>query len=203
VSLPVLGRMFGVHTDNRSQTEVVLLITPRVLRNLPLPGPSLTRRPGGTAADPGAQPLRLSARAQAAVPSAAGAATAAAGGEAGADAAAPASALRLSSGGRVMPGGTVSVTLRNPTELRISGELEFDPALLANAAAGAPAGPRAPFDLAPGADFVLVLRALPAATPGLDTQVTVTSLAATARDGSAALAEVSGQASIQVVPDAR
>jgi hypothetical protein len=33
--------------------------------------------------------------------------------------------------------------------------------------------------------------------------VTVTSLAATARDGSAALAEVSGQASIQVVPDAR
>lgn len=197
VGLPVLGRLFGVHSDNRSQTEVVLLITPRVLRNLPLPAPALTRGPGGTAADPGAMPLRLSDAARVAVPAASGAAP-----PAPSDSAAtPASGLRLASSGRVAPGGTVSVTLHNPTALSVSGELEYDPTLLINAAAGALPGPRMPFELPPGGEFVLVLRAQPGVVAGQGTQVSVTSLSATARDGTPVFVEVPGAAEIQVVAD--
>jgi general secretion pathway protein D len=193
--LPVIGRLFGVHTDNRSKTEVVLLITPHVLRNLPLPDPQLTLRAGGTAADPGAAPLRLSAFARAgAGPASAGPASAAA-------PAIPAAAprgLQLTSSGRVAPGGTVSVTLVNHSDLSVSGELEFDPALLRNAAAGAPEGPRTPFEIAPGGEFVLVLRALASAPVGTSTQVQVGSLAAIGRDGVAAVVEVGGEATIEV-----
>ncbi|MDP1098035.1 bacterial type II and III secretion system family protein, partial [Klebsiella quasipneumoniae] len=52
--LPVLGRLFGTQTDTRNKTEVVLLITPRVVRNLAVPDASLTRLAGGTDASPGA-----------------------------------------------------------------------------------------------------------------------------------------------------
>lgn len=205
VNLPLLGKLFGVHSDNRRQTEVVLLITPRVLRNLPLPPPSRASRPGGTAADPGAMPLRLSGAARATVAAGVGAmvSAAASGPEPAAATAGPGTGrLQLASGGRVAPGGTVSVTLRNPTEFSVSGELEYDAALFVNAAAGALQGPRTPFALPPGGEFVLVLRALSSAAPGVSTQVGVTSLSATARDGTTAFVEVDGSAEIQVVPDA-
>lgn len=196
-SLPLVGRLFGVHNDNRSQTEVVLLITPHVLRNIPLPPLSLTLRPGGTAADPGAPSLRLSERARASAPAGRGAAPVAPAGPAAVADDAP-SRLRLSGGARVAPGGTVSVTLANPTALRVSGELEFDPTWLANAAVDAPAGPRAPFTLAPGEDFVLVLRVSPQAAAGQQTEVVVTGLSASARDGTPALVEADGRAEIEV-----
>ncbi|PTT87029.1 general secretion pathway protein GspD, partial [Pelomonas sp. HMWF004] len=52
--IPVLGRLFGTQTDTRNKTEVVLLITPRVVRNLAVPDASLTRLASGTDASPGA-----------------------------------------------------------------------------------------------------------------------------------------------------
>lgn len=53
-SLPLLGALFGLNSTTRNKTEVVMLITPRILRNLSMPDASVTRMPGGTDASPGA-----------------------------------------------------------------------------------------------------------------------------------------------------
>lgn len=52
--LPVFGALFGLKSSNRTKTEVVLMITPRILRNVELPDATVTRMPGGTDASPGA-----------------------------------------------------------------------------------------------------------------------------------------------------
>jgi general secretion pathway protein D len=57
--LPVVGRLFGSHNDTASKTEIVLLITPRVVRNLKRPGIRLEEFPAGTDAAVGAAPLAL------------------------------------------------------------------------------------------------------------------------------------------------
>lgn len=46
--LPLLGRLFGSRSDNRQKTEIVLSITPRLVRNLQRPGASLLAFAGGT-----------------------------------------------------------------------------------------------------------------------------------------------------------
>ncbi|MCA3243127.1 MAG: general secretion pathway protein GspD [Rubrivivax sp.] len=169
--LPWLGRLFGVDTDQRRKTEVVLLMTPRIVRNLPLPEAALSLRPGGTALNPGAEHLRVSGGGQATLAAGRGAlqpATASPGrrvaGDASPATAAEAPRLVVEASDSATPGQTATVTLRNPGSHRISGELQFDPALLANAAAGAAEGQRAwPFDLPAGASVAWVLRVLPAA----------------------------------------
>ncbi|MHB1248228.1 MAG: tetratricopeptide repeat protein [Polaromonas sp.] len=51
--LPLLGRLFSDHHDERNKTEIVLLITPRVLRSDATRRPALTEFPGGTDNDIG------------------------------------------------------------------------------------------------------------------------------------------------------
>ena len=46
--LPLLGRLFSTQRDERSKTEIVLLITPRVLRSDATRQPALTEFRGGT-----------------------------------------------------------------------------------------------------------------------------------------------------------
>jgi general secretion pathway protein D len=46
--LPVIGRLFAAHNDTANKTEIVLLITPRVLRNIERPGPALEQFNSGT-----------------------------------------------------------------------------------------------------------------------------------------------------------
>jgi len=58
-SLPILGRLFSSHNDTNNKTEVVLLITPRVVRNLARPEYQLEEFPSGTEAAIGAPPLLL------------------------------------------------------------------------------------------------------------------------------------------------
>jgi len=58
--LPVVGRLFGSSRDTVNKTEVVLLITPRVVRNLARPDIRLEEFPGGTDASIGAAPMGLS-----------------------------------------------------------------------------------------------------------------------------------------------
>jgi general secretion pathway protein D len=167
--LPWLGRLFGIDSDQRKKTEVVLLMTPRIVRNLPLPEAALSLRPGGTALNPGAEPLRMAASARASVSASLGGSRAAAAQGDGPRRAADASVnappqLQLDVSEQAAPGQTVTVSLRNPGPYRIGGELLFDPALLAPAAAGAAEGQRAlAFDLAAGASVAWVLRVLPAA----------------------------------------
>ena len=57
--VPVLGRMFGSQRDSTSKTEIMLLITPRIVRNLNRPDYALPALASGTEAAVGAAPLTV------------------------------------------------------------------------------------------------------------------------------------------------
>jgi general secretion pathway protein D len=57
--LPGLGRLFSNNDDTVNKTEVVLLITPRVIRNIERPGVNLEQFNSGTEAEVGGAPLGL------------------------------------------------------------------------------------------------------------------------------------------------
>lgn len=57
--LPVLGRLFSATRDSNNKTEIVLLITPRILRNVLPPQALLADMPAGTEMNVGSEPLRL------------------------------------------------------------------------------------------------------------------------------------------------
>ncbi|NLR75748.1 secretin N-terminal domain-containing protein [Leeia aquatica] len=59
--LPLLGRLFSSHKDESSRTEIVMLITPHILRNIN-PEASTTQFLSGTESKPGAEPLQLKSR---------------------------------------------------------------------------------------------------------------------------------------------
>lgn len=77
--LPVLGHLFGRHNDNKQRSEILLSITPRVLRSIRRPDLSTAQFESGTESNIGAETLRLSTvdvqapATEAAVPNAAGA----------------------------------------------------------------------------------------------------------------------------------
>jgi general secretion pathway protein D len=57
--MPLLGRLFTNNNDNRIKTEIVLLITPYVVRNVERPGPAALEFASGTDGNLAAAPLRL------------------------------------------------------------------------------------------------------------------------------------------------
>ena len=57
--LPILGRLFSTQSNDRSKTEIVLLITPRVVRNIG--GGARREYASGTESSPGAAPMRMQA----------------------------------------------------------------------------------------------------------------------------------------------
>ncbi|NWG87728.1 MAG: secretin and TonB N-terminal domain-containing protein [Hydrogenophilaceae bacterium] len=57
--LPLLGRLFSTHRDERNKTEIVLLITPRVLRNLERPELTKSEFFAGTEGSASDRPLML------------------------------------------------------------------------------------------------------------------------------------------------
>ena len=58
--IPILGRLFSNQRDDRTKTEIVLLMTPHVVRNLPPPDVMGLEYPYGTEAASGLAPLRIS-----------------------------------------------------------------------------------------------------------------------------------------------
>lgn len=52
--LPVAGALFGLRSNTQSKTEIVLLLTPRIIRGMAVPDASFTRVPAGNEANPGA-----------------------------------------------------------------------------------------------------------------------------------------------------
>lgn len=62
--LPVLGRLFSSQRDDGAKTEIVLLITPRIVRNVIPPVSARDDLPAGTEASIGALPLRMAGGAQ-------------------------------------------------------------------------------------------------------------------------------------------
>nr|MCU0868194.1 type II and III secretion system protein [Burkholderiales bacterium] len=57
--LPMLDRLFGSRLDQKSKTEIVLLITPRIVRNVMRPEGLVAELPVGTDTYPGLPPLRI------------------------------------------------------------------------------------------------------------------------------------------------
>ena len=193
--LPVVGRLFGVHSDQRVRTEVVLLITPRVVRNLGLPDAALMNVASGVDASPGASSARLSPAARVGVPIA-GAASPGGIGTVTAAAADPSAVLVLSTSGEVAVGETVSVTLQNRSTATVKGEMAFDASQLQSAGEPSTNG-RLPFALTPGGEKVFVMRPLPPAA-GQTVDVTLTSLNATRASGESPPVRVQGDGFILV-----
>lgn len=157
---PFLGRLFGTHRDQRSRTEIVMLITPRIVRNLPLPVPAAATFASGTDQLPGAPTLRLASSARAGVgPAGAGPAPTVVPPPASAAADGP---LVLSATEEAAVGETVSVTLANRAAQPLRGALYLDPQAFRAASPGAENG-RVAFDLGPQQETVVVFRVLPAA----------------------------------------
>ncbi len=209
--LPLVGRLFGRHTDQRIKTEVVLLITPHVVRNIGVPDASVTSGPGGLEASPGAEALRLRPQARVAVPISGNGPARAAPGSRPATAAQPPSAtaataeppsatpmvLALSTSDKTEPGGSVAATLLNRSGATLQGELAYDPQMLESAQGSVRIAGRLPFSLAPGGQQVFLLRALPAAT-GRAITVSVVDASATGPDGEVATVRVEGEGTVLV-----
>ena len=202
--LPFAGRLFGVQTDGRTKTELVLLITPRVIRNIGLPDAAALSVPSGLEASPGAESLRLKNRAKVSLAPATGRV---AGGAAGGAAAARAqqdqadaavAALLLSTSGQVEAGGTAAVTLQNRSSAYMKGDIEFDPELFQPVQGAAAGVNRVPFEIAGGGQQVVLLRVLPAAA-GKSSGVSVSNLVVEGPDGGTPPFEVTGDGSLSVV----
>ncbi len=59
--IPMLGRLFSSHRNSSSKTEIVLLITPRVIRNVARPDAAAPVISSGTEANIGSRPLTIAA----------------------------------------------------------------------------------------------------------------------------------------------
>jgi hypothetical protein len=108
--------------------------------------------------------------------------------------------VSLASSGSAAVGETASVTLSNGAAQTARGELSYEPSLLQLASGEAAAGGRVPFELAPGAEKVLVFRVLPAAR-GRSIEVRLGSVTARRPDGSGVLLPSGGSAAIEVNND--
>jgi len=62
--LPVVGRLFSSNRDQNTKTEVLLLITPYVMRNLDRPAAPMLEFAGGTEGSTGAAPVALPVQVQ-------------------------------------------------------------------------------------------------------------------------------------------
>jgi general secretion pathway protein D len=164
--LPLVGRLFGVHSDTRSKSEIVMLITPHIVHNLVPPDAQAATFASGTDSLPGATPLRLQGAASAALRSGAGGGTARpAAAAADAPQALPLAGLLVAASGEARVGDTVAVTLANRTAQAAAGELSYDAAQLepASAPSSTAAAGHWPFRLDAQAEVAVIFRVLPAA----------------------------------------
>lgn len=134
--LPMLGRLFGTDNTNKVKTEIVLLITPRILRNVMRPEGVMAEMAVGTDSTPGAPPLRIGRTAPGALalaPGGGGAASAPAAPAAATGTVDPVFVLTLAAPAQARKGAQFTVTLgfAEAPELRDGYvELAFDPAVL-------------------------------------------------------------------------
>lgn len=57
--VPLVSKLFGASQDSDTRTEIVLLVTPRIVRNIELPGVGLQEFLAGTESSVGAAPIQL------------------------------------------------------------------------------------------------------------------------------------------------
>ncbi|HSD54081.1 MAG TPA: secretin N-terminal domain-containing protein [Burkholderiales bacterium] len=146
--LPILGRLFSSNLDTRNKTDIVLLITPRVVRTLARPEGTPAEFAAGTDANPGAPALQLRPTAAQSLSLAPGAGAAAAAPAAPAPPqvarAAPGQAVNLlwAAPSQAVAGRefTISVGIPPGAEARAARlEIAYDPKVL-QALGGAPLG---------------------------------------------------------------
>jgi general secretion pathway protein D len=100
--LPVVGRLFRDETTNGTKSEIVLLVTPHIVRNISRPDTVQPLFPSGTDAAPGAAPLVLGGQVSLSAGTGSGVVTA--------PAVSPSS------------GGPVSLTVMVPSEVKVGQE---------------------------------------------------------------------------------
>jgi general secretion pathway protein D len=57
--LPLFGHLFSSHRSDGAKTEIVLLVTPHIVRNISQPGPDVIEFDAGTDSNMGGPPIRL------------------------------------------------------------------------------------------------------------------------------------------------
>ncbi len=145
--LPIAGRLFGTTTDTHNKTEVVLLITPHIVRNVTQPASAGSAVPSGTEAQPGAPALYIQNGVAGSNPaSGAGALAARATRSSVPGASARANGVRVSGPDEVLPGSTFQVTVYNPTSAPLSVAVLYDTSVL-DATDPKQAGGRAPIEV--------------------------------------------------------
>jgi len=127
--LPIAGRLFGLTTNEHKKSEIILLVTPHIVRNVIQPGTAAAFMPSGTETQPGAPALILRDEA-----SLSGSGTGSAGGQRGASAPKPANGVgegfTVSGPDEVSPGASFQVTLSNQKGQASPVTLVVDPAVL-------------------------------------------------------------------------
>jgi len=127
---PLIGRLFGVTTDERKKTEIVLLVTPHIVRNVVQPSNWGSGMQSGTESQPGAAPMTLRDGV-----STSGIATegAGAGNRLAAAGSRPGNGRRPSISGpeEVLPGAMFIVSVRNTVNKPLTTTLNIDTGVLA------------------------------------------------------------------------
>jgi general secretion pathway protein D len=207
--LPLLGRLFGSNNVSRSKTEVVLLITPHIARNIARPEYAVAEFLSGTDAAAGAAPLIVR--------------SAAAGGLALATAlgsdpipratsaplnAAVAPSVSWNGPPQARIGTDLILALNLGADPRLAGariQLAYDPAVLAPAASAGSVKEPGKLILNPGAEGevfnpVVQVPFRVIAKASLRSQVTVTDLALRDRDGNMLQAPAPAPYAVDIVP---
>lgn len=203
-ALPLLGRLFGIQADTQTHSEVVLLLTPQILRQPSWSEAGRRALPSGLAAQADARSVRLRPSAAVSV-SLNGAPVMEMDDEAGepsqeTDATGDGRALlRLSSAGVVTAGETLSITLQNASAAAVQGQLGYDTHLFQATQASQGGSDHAGllrFELPPRGQAVFVLRALPDSAGAAELRLQ--SLSARARDGSSIDVRVEGNVQVEI-----
>lgn len=171
--MPVAGRLFGTTTDSHNKTEVVLLITPHIVRNLTQPAAAGSAMPSGTEAQPGAPALfiqsgQASSSPGVGAPGASRAQPVAAGVP---GAAANAQVVRVSGPDEVLSGASFQVTVYNPTAEPLNTAVVYDAGVL-DAADAKASGGRVPVEVPPRGSKAVTL-SVRAAQPSTETAVSL------------------------------
>lgn len=131
--LPIAGRLFGTTTDTHNKTEVVLLVTPHIVRNLIQPATAGSAMPSGTDSQPGAPALVIKDGVASSSPGAGAGGKAASTGARGPGAGAMANVVRVTGPDEVLPGSMFQVTVYNPGATPLSTTVLFDDSVLESA----------------------------------------------------------------------
>ena len=132
--LPIAGRLFGTTKDEHNKTEIVLLVTPHIVRNLNQPATAGSAMPSGTEAQPGALSLVLSTGMVSAMPLQGGGGVARSERKAmtsrGGAQASNVNAVRITGPEEVMPGVTFQISVHNPNPTALKTTVVLDSSVL-------------------------------------------------------------------------